>query len=107
MRLRDSPDWHPLSVRRVRHGVRRGQGYAKTPCYTMDERPRRMIYSRRRTKHLHRALFGNKHKSLGLRCELCKEQAVFHWITTYPDLLLCRDCLDVFPEAQRHEYSQA
>jgi hypothetical protein len=32
-------------------------------------------------------------------CTFCGAVAVFHWKTTYPDLLLCRDCLDAYPEA--------
>lgn len=32
-------------------------------------------------------------------CELCGQVAVFHWRETYPDLFLCRTCLEAYPEA--------
>lgn len=32
-------------------------------------------------------------------CDYCPSEAVFHWRTTYPDLMLCRSCLELYPEA--------
>jgi hypothetical protein len=39
------------------------------------------------------------HQHPGVSCDLCDQVAVFHWTKTYPDLLLCAECLDCYPEA--------
>lgn len=44
--------------------------------------------------------WGDRHAGPWVPCEFCEGVAVFHWTTTYPDLLLCRDCLYNYPEAQ-------
>jgi hypothetical protein len=44
--------------------------------------------------------WGDLHASPFVKCELCGQRAAFHWYGTYPDLLLCLECLECFPEAQ-------
>ena len=41
---------------------------------------------------------GDRHSNPWVHCDLCGETSVFHWRNTYPDLLLCRDCLECYPE---------
>jgi hypothetical protein len=44
--------------------------------------------------------WGGVQASPFVQCEFCDCPAAFHWYATYPDLLLCLDCLALFPEAQ-------
>ena len=39
------------------------------------------------------------HASTLTPCSLCVQPAIFHWRSTYPDLLLCAECLESYPEA--------
>ena len=34
-------------------------------------------------------------------CDYCPGDAVFHWTDTYPDVMLCASCLELYPEALR------
>ena len=43
---------------------------------------------------------GDQHKDPWVHCDFCDQAAVFHWRESYPDLLLCADCLESYPEAQ-------
>jgi hypothetical protein len=38
------------------------------------------------------------HQQPTTSCSLCGQVAVFHWRFAYPDLLLCADCLESYPE---------
>lgn len=44
--------------------------------------------------------WGGSHASTLVPCDLCDQVAVFHWRMTYPDLMLCAECLESYPEAQ-------
>lgn len=39
-----------------------------------------------------------RHSTLTVQCTYCARIAVFHWNTTYPEVLLCEYCLDLYPE---------
>jgi len=41
-----------------------------------------------------------RHADRTVQCTYCQHTAAFHWTATYPDVLLCEECLDLFPEAQ-------
>lgn len=51
--------------------------------------------------HVHcRRWPGHAGRSPHYLCDYCPSEAVFHWRTTYPDLMLCAACLALYPEAQ-------
>lgn len=39
------------------------------------------------------------HFSTSSTCDYCDQRAIWHWKATYPDVLLCFDCLELYPEA--------
>ena len=45
-----------------------------------------------------RSLQTGAHASTRTPCTLCDQPAIFHWTQTYPDLLLCAECLVCYPE---------
>jgi hypothetical protein len=47
--------------------------------------------------------WGKHPKGTEVKCDLCANVAVFHWVSTYPDLFLCPDCLEAYPEATDSE----
>ena len=40
-----------------------------------------------------------RHESTAVTCDFCDQRAIWHWKATYPDMLLCVACLDLYPEA--------
>src|SRR5262245_25247979 len=40
----------------------------------------------------------DRHSHPTAQCDFCRNVAVFHWRETYPDLLLCAQDLEMFPE---------